>query len=321
MSANLSGACVGMRKTPGLVLGLTTAAFGCIVVFSLLMWNGEERNEEARVYWNEMVDGDARMAASEAPSRSSLSTSDQTLNQQNTTQAANNSSDSGRWLGTTTALVNTTTCIGLNESLQVGEDNQNPLEPPVSQPSNCKQPNCLEFLVRKDQLVVRICKRTLDIYFRKFGHVKDLIEFSDGSCSFINGEHRLPIALASTEGSGNTWIRGLLEKVTGICTGFIWCDPIMRAHGFIGENVKSGSVLVVKTHTFRPQWHSESPHSTGILDYEAFYGSAIYILRNPCDSLIAERNRIVTTRLVQNEKKRMESHTSVVGEEYWRKLL
>ena len=41
----------------------------------------------------------------------------------------------------------------------------------------------------------------------------------NGTCHFMNGRGRLPVALASFPGSGNTWVRGLIEKVTGICTG------------------------------------------------------------------------------------------------------
>ena len=50
----------------------------------------------------------------------------------------------------------------------------------------------------------------------KFGSVKN------GSCRFLDGQGRLPVALASFPGSGNTWTRGLLEKVTGICTGIMY---------------------------------------------------------------------------------------------------
>ena len=38
-------------------------------------------------------------------------------------------------------------------------------------------------------------------------------------CHFMDGAHRSAVALISFPGSGNTWIRGLLEKATGICTG------------------------------------------------------------------------------------------------------
>jgi len=41
----------------------------------------------------------------------------------------------------------------------------------------------------------------------------------NGTCRFIDGKSRAPVALVSYEGSGNTWMRGLLEKSTGICTG------------------------------------------------------------------------------------------------------
>ena len=41
-----------------------------------------------------------------------------------------------------------------------------------------------------------------------------------GPCRFLNGEgKRGPVALVSLPGSGNTWVRGLLEQATGICTG------------------------------------------------------------------------------------------------------
>ena len=37
----------------------------------------------------------------------------------------------------------------------------------------------------------------------------------------MDGSKRAAVALASHPGSGNTWVRGLLEKATGICTGII----------------------------------------------------------------------------------------------------
>ena len=40
-----------------------------------------------------------------------------------------------------------------------------------------------------------------------------------GCCHFMRGEGRQATVLASYPGSGNTWVRGLLEKTTGICTG------------------------------------------------------------------------------------------------------
>lgn len=39
------------------------------------------------------------------------------------------------------------------------------------------------------------------------------------SCRLMNGARRGAVALVSLPGSGNTWVRGLLEQATGICTG------------------------------------------------------------------------------------------------------
>ena len=39
----------------------------------------------------------------------------------------------------------------------------------------------------------------------------------------MNGTGRAAVALVSFPGSGNTWVRGLLEQASGICTGKL-CD-------------------------------------------------------------------------------------------------
>lgn len=190
------------------------------------------------------------------------------------------------------------------------------LEMPISQPRNCKQSHCKEYLFKSELLAMDKCstetsKRTVN------GRLDYLPKsnLKENSCSFMNSSDRLPVALASASGSGNTWIRGLLEKATGICTGFLYCDFAMRKEGFIGETVKSGSVLVVKTHTLIPKWYGTKQPDVD----DPYYGSAIYILRNPYKSMIAEWNRKVTydiMRLPHNE-----SHTNVVQEKFWRKYL
>ena len=75
-------------------------------------------------------------------------------------------------------------------------------------------------------------------------------------------------ALASFPGSGNTWLRYLLQQVsnppsslsliqfpskipsqaTGISTGSVYKDFALLKNGFPMESVSNGSVLVVKTH-------------------------------------------------------------------------
>ena len=49
---------------------------------------------------------------------------------------------------------------------------------------------------------------------------------TEGSCCFMDGSRRAAVALVSYTGSGNTWVRGLLEKATGICTGKLTCEPV-----------------------------------------------------------------------------------------------
>ena len=55
------------------------------------------------------------------------------------------------------------------------------------------------------------------------------------------------VALVSFHGSGNTWVRYLLEQATGVYSGSIYCDPSLKVT-FPGEGIVSGSVVAVKTH-------------------------------------------------------------------------
>lgn len=145
-----------------------------------------------------------------------------------------------------------------------------------------------------------------------------MISENDNDCNFMDGKGRDPVALSGAEGSGNTWVRGLLEKTSGFCTGFNFCDYIMRMKGFIGENINSGSVLVVKTHMDKPTWVGEIRSKAFTNSFVANYASAIFLLRNPYDSLIAEWNRRLTnTVLIKEHLPHNESHTNVAPKEIW----
>ena len=52
-------------------------------------------------------------------------------------------------------------------------------------------------------------------------HKKFSDEWRLGDCVFVDPASRSGgvVALVSLPGSGNTWLRGLLEKATGVCTG------------------------------------------------------------------------------------------------------
>ncbi|XP_072934614.1 WSCD family member AAEL009094 [Epargyreus clarus] len=87
------------------------------------------------------------------------------------------------------------------------------------------------------------------------------------------------VALVSFPGSGNTWLRYLLQQLTGIVTGSIYMDYGLRLHGFPAENVSDGSVLVVKTH--------ESPPIE-----PGRFKAAVLLIRNPRDAILADYNRL-----------------------------
>ncbi|XP_013145787.1 PREDICTED: WSCD family member AGAP003962-like [Papilio polytes] len=86
------------------------------------------------------------------------------------------------------------------------------------------------------------------------------------------------IALASYPGSGNTWLRYLLQQTTGIITGSVYLDYNLRSNGFPAENISDGSVLVVKTHQYPPKTLEQ-------------FESAVLLIRNPRDAILAEFNR------------------------------
>ena len=173
----------------------------------------------------------------------------------------------------------------------------------------CQEAHCTEYLTAAEKKAMKGC----GVEAKKSYHTPD-----DSLCNFMDGSRgRLPVALISPPGSGNTWVRGLLERASGICTGSVYCDVMLRVRGFIGENIKSGSCLVVKTHSEKPFWYLHQaggkPKSS-----EKRFGSAIYILRNLNNSAIAEWSRLATNIiLIKNKIPHNESHTNVLASEYF----
>ena len=163
-----------------------------------------------------------------------------------------------------------------------------PKHPPSRRPRrqglNCTDAQCVSYLLDADYRSFTVCQQ----WAEKKTRVKH--ETINATCKFMKGIGRPPVGLVSVPGSGNTWVRGLLEKATGICTGSIYCDHPLRNGGMIGEYVKSGSVLVVKTHTSDYQWKDVEPEQRNKDD--ALYGSAILLIRNPFNAFIAEWNRV-----------------------------
>lgn len=89
----------------------------------------------------------------------------------------------------------------------------------------------------------------------------------------------LPLtALASYPGSGNTWLRHLLQQSTGIATGSEYVDLSLKHRGFPGEGINNASVLVIKTHEYGNETLNK-------------YHKAVLLIREPKEALLAEFNR------------------------------
>ena len=106
--------------------------------------------------------------------------------------------------------------------------------------------------------------------------------------------------LESVAGSGNSYVRQLLESATGIYTGATYCDPAYLRVGMIGEGLETESVLVIKNHEL------SDPKALPKL-----YDKAIYIVRNPFDAILAEHNRGIA-----HANKNKDEHTAVVDYNY-----
>lgn len=85
-------------------------------------------------------------------------------------------------------------------------------------------------------------------------------------------------ALASFPGSGNTWLRYLLQQATGVFTGSVYKDYGLLKSGFPAESISNSSVLLVKTH----EWGSHT--------WDKF-GKVILLVRDPAKAILAEFNR------------------------------
>ena len=90
------------------------------------------------------------------------------------------------------------------------------------------------------------------------------------------------VVLASVPGSGNSWVRQLLESATGIYTGAMYCDSSYVNAGMIGEGVDTNNVIAIKAH-YAPSFVKK------LLNND----KAIYIVRSPFGAILSENNRNV----------------------------
>ena len=106
---------------------------------------------------------------------------------------------------------------------------------------------------------------------------------SQQNCRNMSFKNSGPIvALASIAGSGNSWVRQLLESATGIYSGDVYCDPAYVKAGMIGEGVDTNNVLAVKIH-YVPSFVKK------VLKND----KAIYVVRSPFGAILSENNRYI----------------------------
>jgi hypothetical protein len=101
-----------------------------------------------------------------------------------------------------------------------------PLKMQLYGSEGCTRKACLDFLSGVEEVQYDECynKSVSPKYVKRFGWI------NEGTCRFQDGASRLPVGLGSFQGSGNTWLRGLLEKVTGICTGNKHAELLNHEH-------------------------------------------------------------------------------------------
>ena len=106
---------------------------------------------------------------------------------------------------------------------------------------------------------------------------------SSQRCKNMSFQRSGPIvALSSVPGSGNSWVRQLLESATGIYTGAVYCDSSYVKAGMIGEGVDTNNVLAIKAH-YSPTFVKK------LLNID----KTIYIVRSPFGAILSENNRNV----------------------------
>ena len=118
------------------------------------------------------------------------------------------------------------------------------------------------------------------------------------NCSITLGENLAKIPLISFPGSGNTWLRHLIEEISGVFTGSVYNDGRLYDQGFSGEfeDPLSGKVIVVKTHLGNGIHQDEKwPPMEDLMGLKASKGQnedglhCIYLMRHPIDTYFSTK--------------------------------
>lgn len=144
------------------------------------------------------------------------------------------------------------------------------------------------------------------------------------NCSITLGQNLEIVPLVSFPGSGNTWLRHLLEEVSGTFTGSVYNDWRIYKKGFTGEyeHPLAKNTLVVKTHLGNPGNRDEKwlPMEE-MFDYGTKSGGlhCIYLLRHPVDTYFSTTN-FQKTHTHKGKISPPDFHSSV-GRQLWRYLV
>lgn len=104
------------------------------------------------------------------------------------------------------------------------------------------------------------------------------------------------VGLASYPSSGNTWLRYLIEGISGYYSGSMYNDLSLRKRGFYGEGVSADSrlVLTVKTHGQTTEEGARLPRvdqqQASFNHHREVNHSAILVIRNPFAAIIGHRH-------------------------------
>ena len=194
-------------------------------------------------------------------------------------------------------------------------------------PETCLLPE--DIINYDDHWTHATCLNETVTYLQKT-YKKSDITLSNCSCSLRrvqsnDKEYHPKVALVSLPGSGNTWLRGLLEQATKICTGSMWCDPNLRATHFCGEGLRSTRTIAIKNHDGNIRWRG-TPLPVGFSNYnKPEFDCVIFLHRNPYDAMVAEHNRALGfSRWEAAVKKHSRTmsipyshHIDTFGEEYF----
>eukprot|EP01084_Bolivina_argentea_P023837 44521_1 len=136
----------------------------------------------------------------------------------------------------------------------------------------------------KDDFDINSCPNITNIYTNS-------VPIQKNTRHLFNLRYKYPLYLYSDGGSGNTWMRTLLEYVTGISTGCVYGDDQYKKYLFNNEGVCNSHVLVCKAHPiwFFTQMPPVKMHPFGVWkkmkNVIKDASGLVWIIRNPWHSL------------------------------------